>query len=260
MTWVIGRAGLFGHAIGLSDIRITLSDGREFDCLQKIHLIGRQLVLGFAGSVALGLKIVSELSAALAVADGKGIWDPEFVAEMLPIGTRKLFESFPEEEKKLGCHLLLLSAHPTKNDGSAPWARCYVHRFYSPNFKPLLAQRDEIVSIGSGSDIQQYKDALKALGSDMKMFEFDVHFPGGSGIALMSSLTALLKRNPSSGISRYLHLVLVGRDRVRIGSNGVDTPDNPEINDPLPQVAQNMDELTQILGKVSASELKCAVC
>ena len=260
MTWIIGRAGPFGHAIGISDIRVTLNDGREYDCLQKMYMIGSQLVLGFAGSVAIGLEIIAQLNTALAAPNREGSWDPEFVAEMLPIGTRKLFDKFPDAEKSLGCELMLLSAHPTKNDSPAPWARCYLHRYYSPKFEPQITEPGKIVSIGSGSDVKPYREALESLSLNMEMFNFEVGMLGGSGIALMSSLSSLLKRNPASGISRYLHIFIVGRDRVRMGSNSVDTPDHPENHDPMPKVARNMEELRQLLSEVSASALKHAKC
>ena len=37
MTWVIGSAGAFGYAVGLSDTRVTFHDGTEMDRLQKIY-------------------------------------------------------------------------------------------------------------------------------------------------------------------------------------------------------------------------------
>jgi hypothetical protein len=97
MTWVIGRAGPFGRAIGLSDIRVTVpqTGGQhiEIDCLQKIYNIAPGLALGFAGSVKIGLEIVGQLSAALNL-EPNVRWDPVAVAELLPIGTQKLFNSF----------------------------------------------------------------------------------------------------------------------------------------------------------------------
>ena len=166
MTWVIGRAGPFGHAIGLSDIRITLQDGTERDCLQKMYKIGPQLVLGFAGSVAIGLELVAQLGKSLQPPDDTGGWDPHYIAKGLPIGTRQLFSLFPANQRELGCKLMLLSAHPTENDGEAPWARCYVHRFYAPNFEPIETAQAKIVSIGSGTDVKPYRDALESLSRD----------------------------------------------------------------------------------------------
>lgn len=254
MTWIIGRAGPFGHAVGVSDIRITLADGTEYDCLQKLYKIGNQLVLGFAGSVAIGLEAAAQMSTALNLSGSNGSWDPLYIAESLPIGTRKLFKSFPEEERVLGCQLMLLSTHPTQNDGSAPWARCFIHRYSAPDFIPVQAAPAQIVSIGSGSGIKRYADALKSLEDDMNMFKLEVGFFGGAGIALMSSLTSLLRRVPQPGISSYLQVCLVGRDRVRLGGF------SREGSEAIPKLARNKHELNRILGELGVSTLEGALC
>lgn len=253
MTWVIGRAGPFGHAVGLSDIRVTFSDQSEHDCLQKIHRVTPSMVLGFAGSVAIGLEAVAQMRAALHRDDQSDRWDPGTVAEELPDGMRKLFESFPDEEKALTCELMLLSAHPTWNDGPAPWARCYVHRFYSPDFEPSEAAPGQIVSIGSGASVAPYSEALEELGSDMDMFKLEVGYKGGSALGLMVSLTKLLERDPTEGISHFLQIYIVGRDEVKFGNNGSDT-------EPMPFVAKDMGEFGNLLGKLGASSVDLATC
>jgi hypothetical protein len=65
MTWCIGWANLFGYSVGISDIRVTFSNHREFDCLQKIYYIGPTLAIAFAGSVDIGFSMVEQLTADL---------------------------------------------------------------------------------------------------------------------------------------------------------------------------------------------------
>jgi hypothetical protein len=237
----------------VSDIRITVG-GREFDCLQKVYKVGNQLVLGFAGSVAIGLEAVAQIGAALSRAPAGGSWDPTYIGESLPIGTRELFRLFPELERALGCHLILLSAHPTRNDGVAPWARCYVHRYYAPEFEPIEAPQAEIVSIGSGARVKVYTDALKALEKDMEMFKLEVGFPGGSGIGLMSSLSSLLGRVPQPGISGHLQICLVGRESVRIGHY------SPQDAEPMPTLATSRQELDEYLKGFGIASSEGATC
>jgi 20S proteasome alpha/beta subunit len=67
MTWVIGGGVMTGYAIGLSDIRITLEDGSERDCLQKIYPVGPNIAAAFAGSVAIGFEMVQNLTELLHV-------------------------------------------------------------------------------------------------------------------------------------------------------------------------------------------------
>src|SRR5512147_775130 len=106
MTWVIGRPGPFGYAIGLSDIRVTLHDGKEVDCLQKIYKVASNMALGFAGSVKIGLKIVEELSTSLYISDPHYAHDPRIIAKQFYTGTQKIFNSFSPEIKAGGCHLM----------------------------------------------------------------------------------------------------------------------------------------------------------
>jgi hypothetical protein len=58
MTWIIGMPTMWGYSFGISDIRVTLADGSERDCLQKIYPIAHSIALGFAGSVCIGFKMV----------------------------------------------------------------------------------------------------------------------------------------------------------------------------------------------------------
>ena len=166
---------------------------------------------------------------------------------------RKLFESFPDDEKALTCELMLLSAHPKWNDGPAPWAKCYVHRFYSPDFEPSEAAPGQIVSIGSGASVAPYSEALEELGSDMDMFKLEVGYSGGSALGLMVSLTELLERDPTEGISQFLQIYIVGRDEVKFGNNGSDT-------EPMPIVAKDMGEFGNLISKLSASSAELATC
>ncbi|WP_260736442.1 hypothetical protein [Tunturiibacter lichenicola] len=57
MTWVVGIPTTFGYAFGISDVRVTLGDKTEIDCLQKIYPIGRYVAAAFAGSVKIGFAM-----------------------------------------------------------------------------------------------------------------------------------------------------------------------------------------------------------
>jgi hypothetical protein len=260
MTWVIGRAGPFGCAVGLSDIRVTFKDGTERDCLQKIYRVGSNLVLGFAGSVAIGLETISQLSAALYVPQKDGAWVPQFIAENLPGSMQKLFNSFPEVERRLGLQLMLLAVHPTENDGAAPWARCYAYRFSSPDFEPELAGPAQIVSIGSGSKVTAYEDALRRLEKDNKLLMLQQYHEDAVSVVLMSSTTSELKKLPIKGISPHLHICIVGRGKIRIGNNNIQPVGAPELNFEMPPVATNMEGFRKLLSAANISSFEQARC
>src|SRR6266508_1806553 len=84
MTWIVGRALPWGCAAALSDIRVTLADRSEVDCLQKIYPVGRFIALGFAGSVAIGFGMVGRLRQLLGTVKPGEAWEPDVVAEWWP--------------------------------------------------------------------------------------------------------------------------------------------------------------------------------
>jgi hypothetical protein len=81
MTWIVGRIIPFGYAVALSDIRVTLRDDSEVDCLQKIYAVGPFIALGFAGSVAIGFSIVNRLRQLLGPTPPDMAWEPDIVAQ-----------------------------------------------------------------------------------------------------------------------------------------------------------------------------------
>lgn len=260
MTWIIGRGGPFGYAVALSDIRITLSDGTELDCLQKIYNVGPHLALGFAGSVSIGLEVIRQLSEVLPRSEEDLAWIPQDVAQQLPKGTRELFHSFPKEEQKLGLHLILLATHPSENDGAAPWAKCYVYRFFSPDFAPLPALPLEIVSIGSGSQVEPYVEALQELENSFEPFKLQQHNQYGAAIGLMSSITSALSRHPVDGISPFLQICIVSRGKILIGDNCVFVNGESGEKLEMPKLATNFTELEKLLSQAKGSSLEKARC
>jgi len=117
------------------------------------------MALGFAGSVKIGFDMVQRLAQLLENDDPHGVWDPEVVAEWWPDDAATVFAGAPPEEQQLNSELILLSVHPNKHAGEVPWARSYVHCFRAPDFAPQEASTNEVVSIGSGSDVEPYVEA-----------------------------------------------------------------------------------------------------
>ena len=260
MTWIVGRAGPFGHAIGISDIRVTIPGNGEFDCLQKIYRIAGNIALGFAGSVQIGLEVVAQITTALNIEEENKLWNPLYIANLFTAGTKHIFNKYAQKIPNPETHFLLFSAHPTKDDGAAPWARCYVHRFRSPEFAPEIAQQSAIVSIGSGSHINEYKEALQTLGEDTGIFQLETGIPGGSGLGLMMSLTNTLENFPVQGISQYLQTVLVGRNSVRISNNFAFIKNVRGEKRSIPPITQNINDLERFLKNRGVSSIDTATC
>ena len=166
MTWIVGAAAALGYAVGISDIRVTFSDGSERDCLQKIYPMARFIAAGFAGSVRIGFEMLKGLAFQLQDAPENMAFFPQEVADCLTPLARDIFQSFPPEERALHSHLMLLGAHPTDNVGIPGLARCSVHILRSPEFEPAIMRIGEVVSIGSGSGVPPYQDVLANLSAD----------------------------------------------------------------------------------------------
>lgn len=115
-------------------MRVTLSDGSERDCLQKIYKVGNLIAAGFAGSVAIGFGMIDKLTELLACDDPMRAWDPVVVATWWPKDAREVFNSFPAEERELQSHVILIGAHPTAHNGNPACPRTHVYTFCSPNF------------------------------------------------------------------------------------------------------------------------------
>jgi len=260
MTWIIGRASPFGYAIALSDIRITLNDGTEIDCLQKIYNIGPHLALGFAGSVSIGLEVIRQLSEVLPRPEKDLAWIPQIVAQQLPKGTKDLFNSFRKEEQQLCLHLILLAAHPTENDGAAPWAKCYAYRFFSPDFVPIPSSPIEIVSIGSGSQVGPYIQVLKELEKSFDTLKLQQYNEYGAALGLMSSITSALNKHPVSGISPFLQICIVNRGKILIGDNCVFVNSESGKKFEMPKLATNFDDLNNLLSHSKITSIEKARC
>lgn len=89
-----------GYGFAISDIRVTLGDGTEVDCLQKIYPVGRHLAAGFAGSVAIGFAMMSELRRLTSYNDDRIACDPDAVAAQWPACARSVFASFRRRNRR----------------------------------------------------------------------------------------------------------------------------------------------------------------
>jgi ATP-dependent protease HslVU (ClpYQ) peptidase subunit len=108
MTWVVGTPTIFGYAFGISDVRVTLGDKTEIDCLQKIYPIGRHVVAAFAGSVKIGFAMLDRLRELTDYPDENIAAEPEGIKQDWPRYAREVFGAFRETERELECHLMIM--------------------------------------------------------------------------------------------------------------------------------------------------------
>jgi hypothetical protein len=213
---------MFGFGFGLSDIRVTLGDGSERDCLQKIYPVGRYIAAGFAGSVQIGFAMIDELRRRANLADEKLSCDPNLVARDWPQFARAIFDNSSSEDQAGQCHLMLISAHPNEHNGNPNWPRCYVHIFRSPTFEAEVVPVHTLGTIGCGSHYEPCKEVIDRFNSsnDRRMFYMQAgQTLGGMGSMIGIDITDLLMRVQPGGISTHLHYCWVYRGKITISTN-----------------------------------------
>lgn len=274
MTWIVGIPTPFGYSFALSDTRVTLGNGREIDCLQKIYPVARYIAVGFAGSVKIGFDIVEALKASLYEADENLAWNPPELVPELPPLLQKIFQNAATGEQVNHSHVMLLSTHPTEPVGS-PWARAYVQILRSPDFIPEEIRPHQLGTIGCHTLSQECVDAIGRFSSDARSHEVllqgEVGPRGGLGSRLGMMLTPIIEKAQPRGISAHLHECWVYRGKIVIGTNdhvklgrwsawnpGVDnaetnqahpagTPETPGFKFSMPSVATSWEHLLSIL-------------
>jgi hypothetical protein len=249
-----------GYAVGISDIRVTFSDGSERDCLQKIYPMARFIAAGFAGSVRIGFGMLNGLAYQLRDAPENAAFFPQEVADCLTPLARDIFQSFPPEERALHSHLMLLGAHPTDDVGIPGLARCSVHILRSPEFVPAITRIGEVVSIGSGSGVPPYQEVLANLSADpMSLLHGEMAGTGGSSLILSMVIQKTIAKNPVPGISQHAHICLAYRGVVGVHTNDENIyPQTGEmIEFRMPKVATTWEEFVNMADCHSPN---CAVC
>jgi hypothetical protein len=246
MTWVVGTAPIWGWAVGLSDIRVTFPDGSELDCLRKVYPVGRFLAAGFAGSVAIGFAMIQRLSELLYQPNENIAWIPPEVANWWQHDAQDVFNSFAAVERNGGCQVMLFGVHPNENVGDLPLARSYVYTFSAPNFEPLAAGPNEVVSIGCGASVGPYRELLERIPLDESIEQLETHHFGGMTDGLMMIITDRIRETPTQGISPHMHVCLVSRGAVQIRTNNRRWINRADLEDfIMPNVASSWAELEQ---------------
>ena len=284
MTWIVGMPTLWGYSIGISDIRVTLADGSECDCLQKIHPIAQWITLGFAGSVLIGFRMIEVMRYWLHGDQPDRAWNPLETVELWPAIARDVFAAAAPEERAGQCALLMLSADPD-TPPTELGARTYVHTFRSPDFVPVQVQTHKLAGIGSGTEVPAFQQYLNDVSNNheqnFELMKMEAGNPGGMGGVLGFSLTNMLKRTRPFGISSHLHYcwqylgktIIKTNDHVTIGpwtalegGSGINQPASPPSPPPvssqkieggvafqMPQIAQSWKELELLLKSAGAT-------
>jgi len=223
MTWIVGAPAMFGYGFGISDVRVTLGDGSEIDCLQKMYPVGRHFAAGFAGSVEIGFAMLQELRRLTTFEDPRMACDPFSVCREWPACAQTVFSRFSPETQESQCHLMLILVHPQEHVGNPAWPRSYVYISRSPSFDVEPVPVHSLGSIGCGNFYARCAEAIRSFGADRNreqlFMQGETGCQGGMVSMLGISLTDILKEVQPSGVSSHLHYCWVYRGRTIITTN-----------------------------------------
>ncbi|MFZ3073086.1 MAG: hypothetical protein WA162_07565 [Thermodesulfobacteriota bacterium] len=266
MTWVVGGTTLFGYGVAISDIRVTFqkADGEitYIDCLQKVYPVGNFLVAGFAGSVRVGFELIEDMRRFLSPNPPDMSWIPEWVAVNWRRRGRKIFSMAPLNEQKLSSSILLVGIHPTHNlgDGRSPKGVACV--FKSPEFEPEFYEVNKFVSIGSGTEVEQYK---KRLHDSTQIFDnsaimMEAGRRGGWGYTIGDHLKMTLKKHREVTVSEHVQTFIVERGKMYISNNETTAiTAKGHVKFEMPPLAKSYGEFVELgeREKVSTSLASC---
>ena len=263
MTWVVGASTIWGYGVVISDVQVTFSDGTTADILQKSYPISNFIVAGFAGSVKIGFMLLESLAQFTQLPSGKEAtqaWNPIWVANNWSPIAKKIFNSAPEIEKRLGSKILMLGASPNKTSGIG--SKTILVRFSSPDFKPgIMTKSIKLCSIGSGSRVTEYKTIKYLFRLQSNIHQAEVMNSGGWGRAVAFSISRELNDHPKSGISRHLNIFYVRRGLINEENNNetIFFPNGKKLNISMPPIARGYNEFLNATEKLNIKSAE-AIC
>jgi hypothetical protein len=253
MTRVIVASTLFGYGVVLSDVCVTCREsGRRMDCLQKAFPLGKYIIGGFAGDVEVGFILLDSLRRFLS--DMRPAHDeccePEYIAEEWAPVARRLHEQATSPREAFGSQIMMVGVSPREN--TLGDAVAVVSTFRSPELVPeTVIGGNRAVSIGSGADVEGYRQALEHTINDpgLVYMQAEVGSPGGYARAIAGMISREIRLNPIDGISQHFHLFLVRPGRIEGMASGG-----------MPDVARSRPELlTRLDGQADGYALNAAI-
>ncbi len=251
MTWVIGVANVFGYGATISDVQVSWpQSGRALDCLQKVYGLGPCIAGGFSGSVEMGFRLLADMAVIInsTTPPGHAII-PRYFAHKWHRRARRIFSEQPPPIQQLGSELLLVGVSPGERIGDSPWPRADVIVMRSrTGFSPEYATGIRCLSIGSGSAVEVYREALE---NPETFIQLELGGSAGIAFGLAVRLRHVLSKHPKPGISRYTHLTLVRADSITIQPMDFTDieSDGTVVRDHMPPVARSWEEFSTLVER-----------
>jgi hypothetical protein len=241
MTWILGLRSSGGYVALLADIRVTLADGTERDLLQKLYPVGGNHAVAFAGSVAIGLRTIETIKRRIRRPKrSKELLESHAWLDLITSVASKCWAEGTKEQRKL--RLQLLVGTVVGSEYSSPG----LYKFESPAFHPDCVANDTIVSLGSGSVIQDHQQLIQDIDSDLPTLPYEYH-----AATLVNRLVLALQSTPQPGVSHHLHVAYIERGQITFGPhNGVVIRDgHPEHELIMPRVSASSRSFERAVGQ-----------
>lgn len=255
MTWVIGIDTLLGPGLLVSDVCVSWQkpDGSYItkDCLQKIYRVSPSIMAGFAGSVEIGFALINSLTTFLKLPEtekGQVDWIPDRVARSWQVKARTLFSGSPSKERECKAEIIMVGAHPFEDAGIPRVPRMNIIKMAGPDFEPEIKfGLGQSISIGSGSNAEEYKRILKEIAEEQPLIELAEGDSLGWGKGLGILISQAISKSPSAGISDHLHFGFVTRRTCKLGANDrIEFDGDKRIDFKMPKVATSYAEFQKM--------------
>jgi hypothetical protein len=246
MTWIVGVNSIMGYSFALSDIKVSWGNNFERDCLQKFYPITNNIGAGFAGSVQLGFNMLEALVECIKGEKNQRGNIPNYISQKWGRKAKYIFNNANPIDKKLGCNLIMIATFPESIIKTGPIGvpKTALIKLNAPNFIPYVAHQHEILSIGSGSYVEEYKNLLTWIDNNInevwKFAEF-IGLPAAFNILL----TSQLQQYQRFGISKHMHIITADASGISIINNDRQS-ENGNFILKMPEVASGYDEFIKI--------------
>lgn len=262
MTWVVAHASP-GAVLVIGDVRISVRTPQGFQELpeigvKKVHHVLPNIVVGFAGSIGVGFRMVEELRQFYS-------WQAGFVGALTLADAwceymrSRYWGLLPHHLRGQITHLIVAGFHPSPVSESDPRPipigvgaiiECPTEEGEPMKVIQRFGAMDPAVSIGSGSEVEEYKRLLNEFDW-LKVSQFpDPH------LAVGAIVQWTIDRQPTLGVSRDVigHMLIGYRDG--FGAQVVALGDHAQDRD---RVAVAPDELKVLLerrGELPTGEVR----
>lgn len=248
MTWVVGGRHLF-CARCIADIQVTLKfttgEVKYFDAVKKIHYIGDNIIIGFAGTIRIAFEIIEKLQTEYKNIRKEAYAKPIVVAEKLQKIILHTYSTIKHTKNDKVEFLLLIRPNEKflfKEFGA--------YKLVSPKFKIVNPSEPfELLQIGSGSRESDFNSIVLK-----NQNPFVIPDPNGGlpslviavGKVALNWIAAEAMDYQKNGVSQHMHIAI----HYHGGSSIQEMPNLPNA---FPEVASNWKELENILKSHNVS-------